>query len=205
MILYPIEIIGTIAFAVSGALAAIRHRMDISGAIVLGFLVGNGGGTIRDLLLHREIFWIDNQLYVWITISAAFLTFIIAVISPPKYFKKLERPLMYFDAIGLAAFTILGIQIAFSLHHDAIIAIMMGLVTATGGGLLRDVLCHEPPMVFHGTLYATPALLGALLYVFTYRWANPHIAILYSCLFIVIFRVLAIQFKWHAPTIKKNL
>lgn len=204
MLFNILDLIGTAAFAISGALAAIEHRMDFSGAIVLGFLVGNGGGTIRDLLLGRPIFWMQHQWDIWTAIIAAAAAFLIVWYWPHHHRKKYwDVPLLYFDALGLGAFTITGCQIALGLHHDMVISIMMGLITALGGGILRDVLCREIPIVFRGILYATPAFLGALLYVLAVHHLASELAAILGCVVIIVIRLLAIQLNWHLPFVKQ--
>jgi len=202
MLLAFLEIIGTIAFAISGALAAIRHRMDLSGAIVLGFIVGNGGGTLRDLLLNRPIFWMQNHWYIYGSVGVGLLTFIVAYFIPfpmKNNLRKLNWALMYCDAIGLGAFAVVGAQIAVSMHQSMLIIIMMGVLTATGGGVIRDILSNEVPLIFHGQLYATAALVGVVVFAIAIHYWPLHIIMLPSMIVIWVLRILALHLNWHLP------
>ena len=202
MLLTILDMIGTIAFATSGALAAIRHRMDLSGAIVLAFIVGNGGGTVRDMLLERPIFWFHEHNYIYVAVATGLITFLIAYFVPKTQHhraKDFEWSLILSDAIGLAAFTIIGINVTLSLGYGILIAIIMGLLTAVGGGVIRDIMCREIPLIFHGQLYATPALLGAILYVTLLHYA-PHELAIATCIIVVLtIRILAVKKAWHLP------
>ena len=202
MLLHLLDLLGTIAFAITGALAAIRHRMDLSGAVVLGFIVGNGGGTIRDLILNRPVFWLHDESYIYVTICTALVMFLIAYLTPVEKHhraKSFAGTLIIADAIGLGAFTIIGMDKAFGVGFGPTIAVMMGMLTAVGGGVLRDVLCREIPMIFRGQLYATPALIGAIVYSLIDQ-AMPHQLAILTCLtFITGLRLIAYNRDWHLP------
>ena len=202
MLLTTLDMIGTIAFATSGALAAIRHRMDLNGAIVLAFIVGNGGGTLRDVLLERPIFWFHQHSYVYVSVATGLITFLAAYYAPKTQrhrAKEFEWSLIISDAIGLAVFTIIGINIALHLGHDLMVAIIMGMLTAVGGGTIRDVMCREIPLIFHDQLYATPALLGAVLYLTLLHHAPHEIAIAACIVTVLTVRILAVKKAWHLP------
>lgn len=202
MLLPILDMIGTIAFATSGALAAIRHRMDLSGAIVLAFIVGNGGGTVRDALLERPIFWFHQHSYIYVAVATGIITFLIAYFVPKtqhRRAKEFEWSLIISDAIGLAVFTIIGINITLNLGHDILIAVIMGLLTAMGGGVIRDVMCREIPLIFHGQLYATPTLLGAILYVALLHHVPHELAVATCIIAVLVIRILAVKKAWHLP------
>lgn len=203
MLFYSLEIIGTLAFAISGALAAIKHRMDLSGVIVLAFIVGNGGGTIRDIMLKVPIFWFTEYSYVWISVAAGIICFIAA--SGRKFHDRiaaLNKWLLLFDAIGLGVFAIAGTEKALDAHFNSYIAIVMGVLTATGGGVVRDILCSDIPVIFRRELYATLALLGGILYVLLLPCTNVEVAIFGSIAVVVILRILALTRDWHLPMAK---
>lgn len=147
--------------AVAGALESGRKRMDIVGVSVVALATALGGGTVRDFLLNRPVFWVSDQAYLFAAFAAALATFFVvrAVRLPASVF-------LIPDAIGLALFAIAGTQIALDLHAPWLVAGLMGVITATFGGVLRDVFCNEIPLIFlPGELYASAALAGALGFI----------------------------------------
>jgi uncharacterized membrane protein YeiH len=151
---------GDVVFAVSGALTAMRYRMDIIGVVLIGVLTGLGGGTLRDLLIGRPVFWVSDPTEIFLCIVAAVVTFFFVTDAILR-----RRGMIWGDALGLAAFGVVGSNIA--LEHGTIwpVAILMGMVTATGGGLIRDVITNTQPLITSGQPYASVALLGASVYV----------------------------------------
>ncbi|MGE3849001.1 MAG: trimeric intracellular cation channel family protein [Gammaproteobacteria bacterium] len=157
------EVIGFAAVAVcavTGVLEAGRKPMDLFGVVVIALVAALGGGTLRDLLLDRRVFWVADHRLLVAALGAGLLTFFVArlVRVPPRLF-------LVPDALGLALFTILGTRIALELDSHWLVASLMGVITGVFGGILRDVLCNEVPLVFGGELYATAAWSGALLLV----------------------------------------
>ena len=160
---------GDVVFAVSGALAAERHRMDIIGVILIGTITGIGGGTTRDLLLGRTVWWTQNPYELLLCVAAALITY---------FFIKSDitrgKGMIWSDTLGLACFGVVGCHVALSVGAPFVIAVFMGMVTATGGGVIRDVLTQTQPMILCGELYATAALVGALGYAGLSRLAMPE-------------------------------
>jgi uncharacterized membrane protein YeiH len=150
---------GDVVFAVSGALTAGRHRMDIVGFVLIGAITGIGGGTIRDLLLGRTVWWTQSPEELLLCISASVITFFFL----PGAIER-QKWMNWSDALGLASFGVVGCHIALSLGAPLVTAVFMGMVTATGGGVIRDLLTNTQPMILSGQLYATAALSGALVY-----------------------------------------
>ncbi len=150
---------GDVVFAVSGALTAGRHRMDIVGFVLIGAITGIGGGTIRDLLLGRTVWWTRSPEELLLCIAASIITFFFL---PGAIGRR--RWMTWSDALGLASFAVVGCHIAWSIGAPLVIAVFMGMVTATGGGVTRDLLTSTQPMILSGQLYATAALFGALVY-----------------------------------------
>jgi uncharacterized membrane protein YeiH len=150
---------GDVVFAISGALTAARYRMDILGFVMIGTITGIGGGTTRDLLLGRTVWWTQNPLELILCVLTALLTFFFI-----KHDIAQRRGMIWSDALGLAAFGVVGCHVALAFGSPFIIAVFMGMVTATGGGLIRDVLTNTQPMILCGQPYATVALLGSLTY-----------------------------------------
>ncbi|MDR2678017.1 MAG: trimeric intracellular cation channel family protein [Zoogloeaceae bacterium] len=159
--LYGLGIAASVVCGATGVLEASRKHIDLFGAIMAGIAASLGGGTVRDLLLDRPVFWISDQLYLIVTIASAVLTFFIA--------RRRHLPGKLFllpDAIGLALFTVVGTHIGLLFHCPWLIASLMGVITGVFGGLLRDVLTNEVPLVFTSELYATASWLGALVLIF---------------------------------------
>jgi len=160
--LYVVDLIGAAVFAVSGALAAGRKRLDLLGVVVVATVTAIGGGTVRDLLLNRHpIFWVANPSYLVVIAGSALLTVAYVRWRPPP-----QKSLAVADAFGLAFFVISGARIAQQLDVHAISVVVMGVLTGVVGGVIRDVLTTEIPMILHrGKLYATVAITGAAVFL----------------------------------------
>lgn len=159
---YILNLFGIAVFAVSGVLAAGRKNLDLLGVLVIAIVTAIGGGTLRDLLLDRHpIFWFQETEQLLVIVSAALLTLIYL-----RYRRPPERSLLIADALGLAVFTIGGTQLTYAAGHPAVVAVIMGVMTGVAGGVVRDVLTAEIPLIFRrGHLYATAAITGASLYL----------------------------------------
>ena len=160
---------GDVVFAVSGALTAARYRMDVLGFVLIGTITGIGGGTTRDLLLGRTVWWTQNPSELILCVAAALATFFWITTDISR-----RRAMVWSDALGLAAFAVVGCHIALEFGSSFVIAVFMGMVTATGGGVIRDVLTNTQPMILCGQLYATAALVGALTYASLTYLALPE-------------------------------
>jgi uncharacterized membrane protein YeiH len=160
---------GDVVFAVSGALTAARYRMDVLGFILIGTITGIGGGTTRDLLLGRTVWWTQDPLELILCVAAALATFFWITTDISR-----RRAMVWSDALGLAAFGVVGCHIALQFGSPFVIAVFMGMVTATGGGVIRDVLTNTQPMILCGQLYATAALAGSLTYASLSYLALPE-------------------------------
>lgn len=179
---------GDVVFAVSGALTAARYRMDVLGFVLIGTITGIGGGTIRDLLLGRTVWWTQNPLELILCMVAALATFLV-IRSHISY----RKGMIWADALGLSAFGVVGCHIALEFGAPFVIAVFMGMVTATGGGVIRDVLTNTQPIITSGQLYATAALLGSLTYAGLHHFGAPEIPTeLGSVLAAFVLRALAI-------------
>jgi uncharacterized membrane protein YeiH len=161
--------IGDVVFAVSGALNAARHRMDVLGFVLIGTITGIGGGTTRDLLMGRTVWWTQEPFELLLCAGAALVTyfFIKTDISTRKW-------MIWSDAIGLACFGVVGCHTALAFGVPFVIAVFLGMVTATGGGVIRDTLTQTQPMILCGEVYATAALLGSLGYAVLSQLALPE-------------------------------
>lgn len=162
---------GDVVFAVSGALTAARHRMDVLGFVLIGTITGIGGGTLRDLLLGRTVWWTRDPLELELCALAALATF---------FFVRSEalrrRGMPWADALGLSAFAVVGCHVSLAFGAPFLIAVFMGVVTATGGGVMRDLLTNTQPMILCGQLYATTALVGSLGYAALRQLGAPELA-----------------------------
>lgn len=191
-----IAIAGTAAFAVSGALQAARHRMDIIGFIFIGNITGIGGGTIRDLLLDTPVFWLGEWHYVAICSLAAMVTYF----STPLI-RKASRTLLWADAVGMALFSVLGAQKALSLGMSIPVTAIMGMFSACLGGIVRDMLLNEVPIILRREIYITASLIGALGYALAVSVAGlpDLVAVLAGCAAAFIVRALAISRNFSLP------
>ncbi len=162
---------GDVVFAVSGALTAARYRMDVLGFVLIGTITGIGGGTIRDLLLVRTVWWTQDPLELILCVAASLVTFFFVTSDITR-----RKGMIWADALGLAAFGVVGCHVALEFGTPFVIAVFMGMVTATGGGVIRDVLTNTRPMILSGQLYATAALLGSLSYASLRYLGVPEIA-----------------------------
>ncbi len=161
-VLHAIELLGVAVFAVSGALAAGRRSLDLLGVVVIATVTATGGGTLRDLLLDRSpVFWIADTTYLYVCIAAALLTVVYV-----RYRHPPDRQILIADALGLALFSISGAQIAENAGYGGIVVVIMGTLTGAAGGLLRDVMCAEIPLILRrGRIYATAAIAGVMVYL----------------------------------------
>lgn len=155
-----LDIIGVAVFAISGALVASRKCLDPVGFALIATITGIGGGTLRDLLLDQPVFWTAQPQYIAVSSIVAILVYFIAPHIEFRY-----RALLWADAAGLSLFSVLGASVAVAAGFGGTIAIVMGLLTATFGGLIRDVLCQEIPLILRNEIYATAAVCGALVYI----------------------------------------
>lgn len=202
-VFFVFEIIGVIAFAISGATVAIKSKMDILGVAVLGLTTSVGGGIIRDLLLGiTPPSMLLTPLPALIAISVSlvtFLPFIQKCIS--KKHKLTHCVIMFADAVGLGFFTIMGTNTVFTIidSPNLFICVTIGVITGVGGGVLRDVLSKNTPQIFVKNFYATASIIGALIYSILYPLINNILAMSISISLIVILRILAIKFRLELP------
>ncbi|GLQ96303.1 trimeric intracellular cation channel family protein [Dyella mobilis] len=196
MILYLLDLIGVAVFAVSGVLVAAHSGMDLLGGFALAALTAIGGGTLRDVLLNRHpIFWIRDARYLLVILIAASLTMVyVAFLPPPGY------SLLIADALGLALFAISGAQIAESEAHSPLIVVLMGAMTGTAGGMLRDVMSARVPLIFQQDLYATAAVGGVVVYLILQKVGAPRtFAVCVGVAVILGLRMLAVMDGAHLP------
>ena len=199
---YLLDIIGTMAFALSGALTAMNKRLDPFGILIIAFVTAVGGGTLRDVLIGRTpVGWMLNLNYVYVI----FIGYILAIIFR-KRFDKLRKSLFLFDTIGLGVFTLIGLEKGISIGLHPIICTALGTMTACFGGVIRDILCNEIPVIFRKEIYATICILGGIVFFMLKKGNFPDELIqLVTSLVIIIVRLLVVKFNWSLPTLDLKL
>jgi uncharacterized membrane protein YeiH len=188
---YYFEILGTTVFAISGVLAVTRRGLDVFGALVLGVVTALGGGTVRDVIIRAPVFWIDDFNYVWAAGAGALAAFWIGSLLRSTY-----RGVLYLDALGAALFAVIAADKVLVANIAGPVAVIMGVLTGIGGGLIRDVLAGRPTLLMSREIYATPILLGCTVFV-ALRSLTPQLP--YSGLvgFAMIFGLRALAVHQH--------
>lgn len=192
-----IEVLGTIAFAISGIRLAAVKQFDWFGAYIVGLVTAIGGGTLRDLLLDAPVFWMESWMYLAVT-GASLATVII--------FRRTtwvrERTLFLFDTIGLALFVVIGIQKTLDTGFPMWVAMVMGVITGAFGGVVRDILINEMPLVFRKDIYATACAAGCVVFWLLSVIGLSSICCQIACAGVVIgLRTLSVRFNWHLPIV----
>ena len=195
-----IEFLGTFAFAISGIRHAAAKQFDWFGGYVCGIAVAIGGGTIRDVMLGVTPFWMTNPFYMICTALALVFVIIFA-----KYMEGLRNTWFVFDTLGLALFTIAGIQKSLILGQPYWVAIIMGCITGSAGGIIRDVLLNNEPVIFQREIYAMAAVLGGIVYWLSDYLLFPiEVTVIASFLIICLMRFLAVRYHLSLPTLKQE-
>jgi len=187
--------------AVTGVLDSGRKQMDLIGALLVGVATALGGGTVRDLLLDRNVFWVVDQAYLIAALGTGLITFFVA-----RSFSVPPRLFLIPDALGLALFTIVGTQVALQWHTSWLTASLMGVITGVVGGVLRDILCNDVPLVFlKGELYASAAWAGALSLIGLQEiGVSPLIASWIAMAIVLVLRLVAMRFNITLPALGHN-
>lgn len=193
---YALELVGTFVFAISGALAIREREHDMFGAGFTGFITAIGGGTLRDILLDSyPLVWIGDVKFLY-----AILVGILAAFIFPNFLSKLRKTFFLFDTLGIAFFTVLGVEKALHLGMRPEIAAIMGMFSAVMGGVIRDTLTNEIPILFRKEIYASACLSGAIFYlVLNYFEVPRDINLLISVAVIIAIRMIAMRFKLSLP------
>lgn len=190
---------GVVVFAIAGVFSAAERRMDAFGALVLAYVTCLGGGTIRDVLLNQyPIFWMKDLSYLWIILITSLITFFLI-----RDVKKILPYLFIPDAVGLGIYTLIGIQKSAALGLPPEICVIMGVITAVGGGMIRDVLSNQPPLIFHNQeIYATACLAGGGLFFLLHRvgW-NDQVIHISTVAFIFMIRLVSIRMNLKMPRV----
>lgn len=203
MIIFAFEIVGVVAFAISGALVGIKKKMDILGISILGLLVACGGGVIRDLVLGiTPPMTFRNPIYATIAILTSIVVFIYMENAPKKRSRKMQdRIMLIMDAIGLGIFTVMGINTAYTQEQDYswFLLIFVGVITGVGGGILRDIMAGDRPYVFVKHFYASASIIGAIVYVIILPYLGTVTSMFVGTGVIIVLRILAAKYRWSLP------
>lgn len=206
-----IEVIGTIAFASSGAMVAIKKELDLLGVIVLGVTTAVGGGMLRDIILGNVppgLF--TKPVYVitaFLTVMALFTVVRLnQKILESRYITAYEKMMNIFDAVGLAAFTVTGIDTAVLAGYEDyhFLSVFLGVLTGVGGGLLRDIMAGQTPYILRKHVYASASIAGAICYVFLADWMTGDASMIISAVLVILIRLLATRYCWNLPTATKK-
>ncbi|MBS9775034.1 MAG: trimeric intracellular cation channel family protein [Tenacibaculum sp.] len=191
-----LDYLGTGVFAISGALVAMRRRLDPFGVFIIGFVTAVGGGTIRDILLgNQPVMWMQQTIYVFISLFS-----IVLAILFRNHLKYINRSLSLFDTIGIGIFTIIGTKTGINHHLSAIICVALGTITATFGGVVRDILCSRVPIIFKKEIYATACIFGGIVFIILYRLGvSTDFSYIFTILTVVIIRLIAVKYKLSLP------
>ncbi|ALJ00377.1 trimeric intracellular cation channel family protein [Rufibacter tibetensis] len=192
-----IDVVGTFVFAISGTQTAIDKKLDPFGASVIAFATALGGGTVRDLLLNLRPVWIQEERLLVTVFVAVVVTLLFR-----KEIGRFRRTMFLFDTVGIALFTVLGMEKALRLGVPPLIALVMGVVSAVFGGVVRDILCNEIPLIFRREVYATACLAGGVAYLLM-RLAPvpPGVPVWIAIAIIILIRILAVRLKWAFPNL----
>lgn len=201
-IIYFLDILGTFAFAISGALVAMKKRFDIFGVVIIAFVTAVGGGMLRDVLIDAHpINWIGDLNYIWTIFVAVTITYLFKSKIAP-----LRKTFVLFDTLGIGVFTLLGLQKSLDFGLHPFIALIMGMISAVFGGVIRDVLTQKVPLIFKKEIYASACLAGGIVYLLLRFFnSNSDIQFVISALVIVTIRIIAVRNRLQLPKIAKDI
>ncbi len=192
-----LDLLGTSAFAISGALAAMNRRLDLFGIFIIAFVTAIGGGTIRDILIdNTPVTWMENTVYIYLIGVVTIITIIFRT-----QLDRLKKSLFLFDSIGLGIFTITGVELGIQNDLNPIICITLGAMTGTFGGVIRDILCNEIPVIFRKEIYATASIMGGLAFILLHELNfNQDVIYIITSLTVIIIRLMAVKFRISLPS-----
>lgn len=196
-----IDILGTLAFAISGASLAMQRKLDIFGVLVCSFATAIGGGTLRDMMIgDLPVKWLTNELIILVILSGAFATVVFRKKNP-----RISKALFLFDSLGLGLFTMVGIQKGMEHGFSAGISVALGTITACFGGVIRDVLLNQVPLIFRKEIYASACIAGGILYVGLLQLDLSGAIVQAACIaMIVAIRIIAVTFDLSLPSFYKE-
>jgi uncharacterized membrane protein YeiH len=196
-----IYILGTVAFAISGVLVALNKKMDPFGVLIIAFVTAVGGGTLRDVMIGvSPVSWMTNMTYVYVIFGAT----IFATLLRSKI-NYLRTSLFLFDTIGIGLYTVVGIEKGIGAGLHPIICISLGTMTACFGGVLRDILCNEIPVIFRKEVYSTACIIGGLTYFLLRKFmADTNLIFVIAIIVVIVIRLIAVKFKISLPSLYKK-
>ena len=201
-LVYILDILGTLAFAISGALVASDQKLDLFGVIIIAFVTAVGGGMLRDVLINAHpINWIGDLNYLYVIFIAVFLTFLFKSKILP-----LSKTLFLFDTVGISVFILLGLQKGLNFDLHPLIALIMGMISAVFGGVLRDVLTNKIPLIFEKEIYASACLAGGITYLLLKKTPiTDNLNFIVSASVIITIRLIAVKFNLELPKVKDDI
>ena len=196
-LLFFINILGTISFSISGVLTAVKKRMDPFGIFIIAFVTAVGGGTLRDVLIDAPVFWMYDLRFMYVIAGATVLAIIFR-----KKLGYVRKSMFLFDTIGIALYTVIGVEKGINAGFPPIICIALGTISACFGGVIRDILCTEIPIIFRKEIYATACIAGASAYfILQYTPLPNNIVVFIAGGIVIVIRLLAVLFKLSLPTL----
>jgi len=190
-----IDYLGTFAFAISGLRLASEKQFDLFGAFIVGFSTAVGGGTIRDVMIGVSPFWMTQWIYLFVVLLA-----VLAFLFLHKFISQIAQTIFLFDTIGLGLFTIVGFQKTYDAGFPFYACIIMGMCTGAAGGVIRDILINEVPLIFRRDIYAMACLVGGLFYTVAVIYGAPTIFAQSGCaLVVILMRLFAVKYHWQLP------
>ncbi len=195
--IFVLDILGVVAFSISGVLAAMRKGLDAFGILIIAFVTSVGGGTLRDVLIKADVSWLNNMTYVYVII----LTTIFAIVLRNKI-NYLRKSLFLFDTFGIGLYTVVGVEKAISAGLPPVICVAFGTMSACFGGVIRDILCNDIPVIFQKEIYATACILGGFSYfALTYFNLPQDLIFIISGIVVIAVRISAVVFKISLPKV----
>ncbi len=197
-----LDFLGTAVFAISGALAAMRRKFDPFGVLILASVTAIGGGTLRDVLIgNTPVNWMIHWEYLIIIFCATFIAMLFR-----KKLSFFRKTMFLFDAIGLGIFTIIGVEIGLNSGLHPIICIILGTLSASFGGVLRDILSNEVPLIFHKEIYASLSIIGGIIFYGLLQTALPiNVNYVITSSLVVVLRILAVRYQWILPKFYREI
>lgn len=192
-----LDYFGAMFFAISGTLSAADKRLDMFGAAVIGFVTAVGGGTLRDVMIGAQpVGWLTTPIYFYMLVAGVAIAFIFQ-----KYLVGLRRTFFIFDTVGIGLYTIIGLEKALNYGIDPEMAVMMGVTSAVVGGIVRDILINEVPLIFHQELYATACIAGAIIFLLLQEFTplTKEVIVFSTIATIIVIRILAIKYNIKLP------
>ncbi len=201
MFIQTIDILGTIAFTISGVLVAMNKKMDAFGVFIIAFVTAIGGGTLRDVLIGATpVFWIVNMTFIIVISASVFFAVIFR-----NHIKHLRKSLFLFDTIGIGLYTVIGIEKGIAADLNPLICIALGTMSACFGGVIRDILCNEIPVIFRKEVYASACIIGGLSYFFMLQFLEvQNYLFIIAVAVVIIVRLVAVIFKVSLPSLYKT-